>query len=139
MVWMGQTLARLARIDPQLLSPVKHRSAKAQADLTVIRADSGTVNWKASESSSINSRTESVSISDSVVGTQFANLFRSGEYSTFVFFPASQSLAIRLSPGEEMELVSPLDSPYLLSDCMLLLQKGMQLPHVRALAGSTNF
>ena len=34
----AQTLARLARIDPQLLSPVKHRSAKAQADLTVIRA-----------------------------------------------------------------------------------------------------
>src|SRR5205814_9223811 len=33
----AQTLARLARIDPQLLCPVKHRSAKAQADLTVIR------------------------------------------------------------------------------------------------------
>jgi transposase len=36
----AQTLARLARIDPQLLCPVKHRSAKAQADLTVIRARS---------------------------------------------------------------------------------------------------
>ena len=34
----ARTLARLVRIDPQLLSPVKHRSAKAQADLTVIRA-----------------------------------------------------------------------------------------------------
>src|SRR5277367_4160447 len=34
----AQTLARLARIDPQVLSPVKHRSAQAQADLTVIRA-----------------------------------------------------------------------------------------------------
>jgi len=33
----AQTLARLARIDPQLLCPVKHRSAKAQAELTVIR------------------------------------------------------------------------------------------------------
>src|SRR6202140_4149628 len=33
----------LARIDPQLLSPVKHRSAKAQADLTVIRARAGLV------------------------------------------------------------------------------------------------
>ena len=32
------TLARLARIDPQLLSPVKHRSRQAQADLMVIRA-----------------------------------------------------------------------------------------------------
>ena len=34
----AQTLARLARIDPGLLCPVKHRSAQAQADLTVIRA-----------------------------------------------------------------------------------------------------
>jgi len=39
----AQTLARLARIDPQLLSPVKHRSAKAQADLTAIRARAGLV------------------------------------------------------------------------------------------------
>ena len=39
----AQILARLARIDPQLLSPVKHRSAKAQADLTVIRARTGLV------------------------------------------------------------------------------------------------
>ena len=41
--WDAQTLARLARIDPQLLCPVKHRSAKAQADLTVIRARAGLV------------------------------------------------------------------------------------------------
>ena len=34
----ARTLARLARIDPQLLSPVKHRSAKAQMHLTEIRA-----------------------------------------------------------------------------------------------------
>ena len=34
----AQTRARLARIDPQLLYPVKHRSAQAQADLTMIRA-----------------------------------------------------------------------------------------------------
>src|ERR1700730_9271868 len=33
-----RTVARLVRIDPQLLCPVKHRSAEAQADLTVIRA-----------------------------------------------------------------------------------------------------
>src|ERR1700685_1479994 len=39
----ARTLARLARIDPQLMSPVKHRSAKAQADLTVIRARAGLV------------------------------------------------------------------------------------------------
>ena len=39
----ARTLGRLARIDPQLLCPVKHRSAKAQADLTVIRARAGLV------------------------------------------------------------------------------------------------
>ena len=39
----ARTLARLARIDPQLLSPVRHRSARAQADLTVIRARAGLV------------------------------------------------------------------------------------------------
>jgi transposase len=39
----ARTLARLARIDPQLLCPVKHRSARGQADLTVIRARAGLV------------------------------------------------------------------------------------------------
>jgi transposase len=39
----ARTLARLARIDPQLLSPVQHRSAKAQIHLTVIRARAGLV------------------------------------------------------------------------------------------------
>jgi transposase len=39
----ARTLARLARIDPELLCPVKHRSARAQADLTVIRARAGLV------------------------------------------------------------------------------------------------
>ena len=39
----ARTLARLARIDPQLLSPVQHRSAKAQVHLTVIRARAGLV------------------------------------------------------------------------------------------------
>jgi transposase len=34
----AQALARLARIDPQLLSPIQHRSAQAQADLSIIRA-----------------------------------------------------------------------------------------------------
>ncbi len=34
----ARTLARLVRIDPELLGPVRHRSAKAQIHLTVIRA-----------------------------------------------------------------------------------------------------
>jgi hypothetical protein len=37
------TLARLARIDPKLLCPVKHRGAQAQADLMMIRARAGLV------------------------------------------------------------------------------------------------
>ena len=39
----AQTLARLARIDAQLLYPVKHRSAQAQADLMMVRARAGLV------------------------------------------------------------------------------------------------
>src|SRR5215467_13290447 len=44
----ARTLARLARIDPGLLCPVKHRSARAQADLTVIRARAGLVRARTS-------------------------------------------------------------------------------------------
>src|SRR6266851_4640732 len=34
----ARTLARLARVDPELLSPIRHRSEKAQAHLVTIRA-----------------------------------------------------------------------------------------------------
>lgn len=34
----AQALARLVRIDPRLVSPIQHRSAQAQADLSLIRA-----------------------------------------------------------------------------------------------------
>jgi transposase len=34
----AETLARLGRVDPALLSPVEHRSSQAQADLAVIRS-----------------------------------------------------------------------------------------------------
>src|ERR1700681_2196079 len=37
----AQTLARLARIDPELLYPVKHATLQAQADLMLIRARAG--------------------------------------------------------------------------------------------------
>jgi transposase len=39
----AQALARLARIDPRLLSPIQHRSAQAQTDLSVIRARYGLI------------------------------------------------------------------------------------------------
>ncbi len=34
----AETLARLARLDPELLSPIHHRSPQAQADLAVLRS-----------------------------------------------------------------------------------------------------
>lgn len=39
----AKTLARLARIDPELLRPIRHRSAKAQQDLLRIRVRAGLV------------------------------------------------------------------------------------------------
>jgi len=40
------TLARLVRIDPQLLSPIRHRSEQAQADLMSIRARAALVEMR---------------------------------------------------------------------------------------------
>lgn len=42
----ARTLARLARIDPQLLSPIRHRSEQAQADLMSIRARAALVEMR---------------------------------------------------------------------------------------------
>lgn len=42
----ARTLARLVRIDPELLSPVRHRSAQAQIQLTVIRARAALVSTR---------------------------------------------------------------------------------------------
>jgi transposase len=42
----ARTLARLARIDPELLGPVRHRSAQAQIHLTVIRARAALVSTR---------------------------------------------------------------------------------------------
>lgn len=39
----AQTLARLARVDPALLRPIRHRSQEAQQDLMVIRVRAGLV------------------------------------------------------------------------------------------------
>jgi len=39
----AERLARLARVDPKLLSPIRHRGAQAQADLALIRARAGLV------------------------------------------------------------------------------------------------
>ena len=39
----AEQLARLARVDPKLLSPIRHRGERAQADLAVIKARAGLV------------------------------------------------------------------------------------------------
>lgn len=39
----AEQLARLARVDPELLSPIRHRGGQAQADLAVIRARAAVV------------------------------------------------------------------------------------------------
>jgi transposase len=44
----AQTLARLARIDPQLLRPIQHRSEKAQAALMVIRVRAALISVRTS-------------------------------------------------------------------------------------------
>jgi transposase len=44
----ARTLARLARVDPQLLRPIQHRSEKAQRDLMIIRVRSALVEARTS-------------------------------------------------------------------------------------------
>lgn len=44
----AQTLARLARIDPALLRPIRHRSERAQMDLMVVRARAALVQARTS-------------------------------------------------------------------------------------------
>jgi transposase len=42
----AEQLARLARVDPKLLAPIRHRGAEAQADLAVIRGRGGLVDCR---------------------------------------------------------------------------------------------
>lgn len=44
----AEMLARIARMDPHLLSPIRHRSARAQQDLAVIKARDALVRMRAS-------------------------------------------------------------------------------------------
>src|SRR5882757_3829649 len=46
--WDARTLGRLARIDPQLLRPIRHRSERAQLDLTHIRVRAALVEARTS-------------------------------------------------------------------------------------------
>src|SRR5215471_19162146 len=79
----ARTLARLVRIDPELLSPVQHRSAQAQLHLTEIRARAGLVS----------ARTALVNAARGLVKSYGERL---GKCGTFQF---SQETATALSAG----------------------------------------
>jgi transposase len=55
----AEKLARLARVDPKLLAPIRHRSEQAQADLAVIRARSILVEARTKLINSANGLTKS--------------------------------------------------------------------------------
>ena len=77
----ARTLARLARIDPTLLSPVKHRSAEAQAHLAVIRARAGLVRARTSLINVARGVTKSFGERLPSCGPRKMNLERAGELS----------------------------------------------------------
>jgi transposase len=79
----ARTLARLARIDPQLLGPVRHRSAQAQIHLTVIRA----------RAELVSARTALVNAARGLVKSYGQRLPKCGTYQV------SRELAAALSPN----------------------------------------
>jgi transposase len=87
----ARTLARLARIDPALLGPVRHRSVQAQLHLTVIRA----------RAELVSARTALVNAARGLVKSYGQRLPKSGTYQV------SEKLAEGLS-AELREVLVPL-------------------------------
>jgi transposase len=87
----ARTLARLARIDPELLGPVRHRSAKAQIHLTVIRARAELVSARTALVNAVRGLTKSYGERLPKCGTE----------------QVSRELAAKLS-GELREVLEPL-------------------------------
>src|SRR6266403_6283811 len=87
----ARTLARLARIDPELLGPVRHRSVQAQIHLTVIRA----------RAELVSARTAVVNATRGVVKSYGQRLPKCGTYQV------SEKLAEGLS-AELREVLLPL-------------------------------
>src|SRR6202023_63866 len=87
----ARTLARLARIDPELLGPVRHRSVKAQIHLTVIRA----------RAELVSARTALVNAARGLVKSYGERLPKCGTYQV------SEKLAEGLS-AELREVLEPL-------------------------------
>src|ERR1700722_19010622 len=89
----ARTLARLARIDPELLGPVRHRSAKAQIHLTVIRA----------RAELVSARTALVNAARGLVKSYGGRLPKCGTYQV------SRELAAELS-SELRDVLEPLQT-----------------------------
>jgi len=87
----ARTLARLARIDPELLGPVRHRSAQAQIHLTVIRA----------RAELVSARTALVNAARGLAKSYGERLPKCGRYQV------SEKLAERLS-AELRDVLGPL-------------------------------
>jgi transposase len=87
----ARTLARLARVDPELLGPVRHRSVKAQLHLTVIRA----------RAELVSARTALVNAARGLVKSYGQRLPKCGTYQV------SRELATALS-AELREVLEPL-------------------------------
>jgi len=78
----ARTLARLARIDPELLGPVRHRSAKAQIHLTVIRARAELVNARTALVNAVRGLVKSYGQRLPKCGTQQVNRELAAELNT---------------------------------------------------------
>lgn len=87
----AEYLARLARLDPQLLSPIHHRSPRAQADLAVLRA----------RDSLVRARTQLINHARGLVKTTGARLPASSAHS----FHAKAATAI---PEELLPALAPI-------------------------------
>src|SRR3984957_10477926 len=89
----ARTLARLARVDPELLGPVRLRSAKAQLHLTVIRA----------RAELVSARTALVNAARGLVKSYGGRLPKCGTYQV------SRELAAELS-SELRDVLEPLQT-----------------------------
>ncbi len=80
----AMTLARLIRIDPNLLCPVKRRRAEAQADLTVIRARAALVRTRTMLVNAVCGLTKSSYASGGSILGQRADLVRPRSGSSMI-------------------------------------------------------
>src|SRR3989454_2745391 len=96
----AETLARVGRLDPALLKPIRHRGAEAQLDLALIRARDALVQAR----------------------TQLVNHVRGAVKAVGGRLPACSTASFPMKGGRSEEHTSELQSPCNLV-CRLLLEK----------------